>query len=399
MALLKATFFYLVAWSVAYLAALLSGHVSEQLFNASNHCVSVDHRLTVSSDSSPTDTIAAIATTVGADPVVVVDKVLKAKGVVFDVVQQVFPHPYQRLDAWRTKLQLPPLPVWAPDAAVGVLVLLTLLVSRRKLALAAVLQAHGMLLVARTVIMLATIDRASPSCAEKLCQADANTSAILTQNGFFFNTGCFDMLFSGHAGTSLLAAFFITSSPQFFWLFRPFVWVFALSSALLQLVIGDHYTVDVVVAGLVAWLVWHVHRPAYLYAFGLVKQNGSSFGSSSASSSTSSSSSSIAANPPPPLNVVEPVTPGGGLSLSDAPMATTAEVEYAYGENERLRKKLEDQAGEHDKAVAELRSQVKQAKEAYKGMEDWVNNNKGSMFLLRLRGEGHIDQSIKKNYV
>ena len=108
--------------------------------------------------------------------------------------------------------------------------------------LCCVLQAHAAILFMRASTTLATTHRASPVChALSLHHSDDNP-------GFLLNTGCWDLMFSGHSAFCALAAFFTLSAPSLPQLLRPVTLVLAVMGCAANVLVGDHFTADCLVA-------------------------------------------------------------------------------------------------------------------------------------------------------
>src|SRR5690606_22076451 len=111
------------------------------------------------------------------------------------------------------------------------------------------------ILLMRATTVLSTIhQRPSPRCLEEILDPDPNNSF-----GLIFNTTCFDMMFSGHVSFSVLVALFCNEAP-FHLVLRMILGIVAFCSALANIIVGDHYTADVLVAMYISFLVFLLYR-------------------------------------------------------------------------------------------------------------------------------------------
>ena len=125
--------------------------------------------------------------------------------------------------------------------------------------LATLLSVHGCVLLLRSAAIFSTVSMVSPVVAARL-RAGESLDSIEGHVGFVANTNCFDMMFSGHASTSIVCACFIATSMLPLALKLPMVLV-AVFSAVLQVLVGDHYSNDVVVGCYTAAMVFALHWP------------------------------------------------------------------------------------------------------------------------------------------
>jgi hypothetical protein len=123
---------------------------------------------------------------------------------------------------------------------------------------ALVLSVHGVVLLLRSATIFSTVALVSPTVVERLLDGE-QWSDIQGSIGFVANTNCFDMMFSGHASTGIVCALFVLTShlPRV----MRMLWVaLGLFGAALQVLVGDHYTSDVVVGTYTATMVFLVHH-------------------------------------------------------------------------------------------------------------------------------------------
>ena len=119
--------------------------------------------------------------------------------------------------------------------------------------LCCVLQSHSVVLLMRSSTTLATVHRASPVCHALSLESAANP-------GFVLNTGCFDLMFSGHTAFCVLAAFYTCQRTELGWLARLLVALLAVAGSVSNVLVGDHFTADMLVGAHIALLVCCLFR-------------------------------------------------------------------------------------------------------------------------------------------
>jgi len=128
--------------------------------------------------------------------------------------------------------------------------------------LALMLWCHSYVLLLRWVISCATVYAGSARCVRQ--------SLLHTSNaGFALNTGCFDLMFSGHASFSVLIGSFAAMTPG--WSVATVklpVLMFAVASAAVNVLVGDHFTADVLVGAYVGASIAALHRQQWRACFG-----------------------------------------------------------------------------------------------------------------------------------
>lgn len=121
---------------------------------------------------------------------------------------------------------------------------------------------HAYVLLLRTVSVCVTILGASPRC-----QQQAALLLHAHNAGFVLNSGCFDLMFSGHSSfAALVGAAALWSGA----LSRPakvLVVVLALFAAVANVLVGDHYSADVWVGVYVGASIAAMHRQDIRAAF------------------------------------------------------------------------------------------------------------------------------------
>lgn len=120
------------------------------------------------------------------------------------------------------------------------------------------LRTHGCFLLFRTAPILATTKAVSPHALHRLAHGEL-PSSIATSLGFLANTNCFDMVVSGHAGTGATFTFAIleTSAPL---PLRAAAVVIGAFNVVAQVMVGDHYSADVVLGVELAMLLHILFR-------------------------------------------------------------------------------------------------------------------------------------------
>ena len=126
--------------------------------------------------------------------------------------------------------------------------------------LCCVLQSHSVVLLMRSSTVLATVHRASPVCHALSLESWANP-------GFVLNNGCFDLMFSGHTAFCVLAAFFVCRRPELGWLWQTVVAALAAAGSVSNVLVGDHFTADCLVAAHIALLVGCLFRHKFKHTF------------------------------------------------------------------------------------------------------------------------------------
>jgi hypothetical protein len=120
---------------------------------------------------------------------------------------------------------------------------------------------HAYVLLLRTVSVCVTILGASPRCQQEAALMHADNA------GFVLNTGCFDLMFSGHSSFAALvgaAAMWCgaLSRPS-----KALVVLAALLAAVSNVLVGDHYSADVWVGVYVGASIAAMHRHDIRAAF------------------------------------------------------------------------------------------------------------------------------------
>lgn len=123
------------------------------------------------------------------------------------------------------------------------------------------LRVHGILLFYRTISSLITIQRPSPRCS-------AHNLFHLDNAGWLLNSGCFDLMFSGHSSSSILSTIFIFATiPKQRIFLRGLILMFGLFSCIANIIIGDHYSNDVFIAVVLSYYVSIQHIDHYQNTF------------------------------------------------------------------------------------------------------------------------------------
>jgi len=120
------------------------------------------------------------------------------------------------------------------------------------------LQTHGTLLLMRCTTTFVTMHLSSPVCEERwhdYVRTKAGDPDVFHDVGFLMNTTCFDMMFSGHCAISLLMCAFFSylRVPR---LYKVLMWILGVFAALSTIIVGDHWTVDVLVAVYLTFFVF-----------------------------------------------------------------------------------------------------------------------------------------------
>ena len=124
------------------------------------------------------------------------------------------------------------------------------------------LQSHSLVLLMRSTTTLATVHRASPVCHALSLESSSNP-------GFVLNTGCFDLMFSGHTAFCVLAAFFVCMRPEMSWPGQALIALLSVAGGVSNVVAGDHFTADCLVAAHLAILVACLFRNKFNQSFAL----------------------------------------------------------------------------------------------------------------------------------
>jgi len=139
---------------------------------------------------------------------------------------------------------------WLPDVGVAVMMLIiaALMLApapstakhARWTRFTTLLWSHAGVLALRCLTSCATVYDASPRCRQQRLLQASNA-------GFLLNTGCFDLMFSGHASFSFLVGAFAWFCPHWSWTSKFCALVLATLSAAVNISVGDHHTADVLV--------------------------------------------------------------------------------------------------------------------------------------------------------
>jgi hypothetical protein len=106
------------------------------------------------------------------------------------------------------------------------------------------LWSHASVLALRCATSCATVYDASPRCRRhRLLQA--------SNAGFLLNSGCFDLMFSGHASFSFLVGMFAYLCPRWSKFAKFLALIAATASAAANIAVGDHHTSDVLIGAYV----------------------------------------------------------------------------------------------------------------------------------------------------
>jgi hypothetical protein len=106
------------------------------------------------------------------------------------------------------------------------------------------LWSHASVLALRCATSCATVYDASPRCRRHRLLQSANA-------GFLLNSGCFDLMFSGHASFSFLVGMFACLCPRWSKFAKFLALVAATTSAAANIAVGDHHTSDVLIGAYV----------------------------------------------------------------------------------------------------------------------------------------------------
>jgi PAP2 superfamily C-terminal len=130
---------------------------------------------------------------------------------------------------------------------------------------------HAAVLAIRFTTVLATVNWPSPACLDALRWRQVNGVSMPGDVaeygvGLLMNRGCFDMQLSGHCSTALLlarATHGMLKSGRHRWLVA-IAYVLAAAEYVANIAVGDHYSVDVLLALYVPLLIERVvPLPAY----------------------------------------------------------------------------------------------------------------------------------------
>jgi len=131
------------------------------------------------------------------------------------------------------------------------------------------LQTHGTILLMRCSTTVVTMHLSSPVCEERwhdYVRTRAGHPDVFQDVGFLMNTTCFDMMFSGHCAISLLMCSFFQSLnvPK---LYKVFMWFLGVFAMLSTIIVGDHWTVDVLVALYLTFFVYKFFEKKFLSSY------------------------------------------------------------------------------------------------------------------------------------
>ena len=107
---------------------------------------------------------------------------------------------------------------------------------------------------------LATVHRASPVCHSQSLQFSANP-------GFVLNTGCFDLMFSGHTAFCVVCAFFVCCHPRVGIPLQAAVSVVAAAGCVANVLVGDHFTADCLIGAYISILLCLLYRGRFKASF------------------------------------------------------------------------------------------------------------------------------------
>jgi hypothetical protein len=159
-------------------------------------------------------------------------------------------------------------------------------VGDRRKRLGLLLVAHASILIMRTSTTVVTVHPvSSPFCTavasqiqrqQQEQQKDSNSahhSQLPEQNnqeevvGFLLNTGCYDMMFSGHVSFSVLLTLFSLQAPNLPLILKSLSALFLAGSFVGNIAVGDHYSSDVLVGSYISFLVFMVFRKPLLRTY------------------------------------------------------------------------------------------------------------------------------------
>jgi hypothetical protein len=131
--------------------------------------------------------------------------------------------------------------------------------------LSAFFKIYGMVLFLRTITVYSTVHSVSPVVAERM-RAGESLEAIRGSIGYIANTNCFDMMFSGHACSEVVMGLFALKSEAPL-IIRAMTIMIALCGPVLLIMVGDHYTSDVLVAVYTTIFVFLTMKSFYTSTF------------------------------------------------------------------------------------------------------------------------------------
>lgn len=106
---------------------------------------------------------------------------------------------------------------------------------------------YGIILFLRTITIFSTVHSVSPVVAARLREGE-NVSMIKESIGYIANTNCFDMMFSGHASSDLTMALFAIYCLSAPFIVRALTIINGIFGCVALIMVGDHYTSDILVA-------------------------------------------------------------------------------------------------------------------------------------------------------
>jgi len=131
------------------------------------------------------------------------------------------------------------------------------------------LQTHGSLLLMRCTTTFVTMHLSSPVCEERwhdYVRTRQGHPDVFQDVGFLMNTTCFDMMFSGHCAISLLmCSFFQTLRIPV--IYKVGMWILGVFGMLSTIIVGDHWTVDVLVAIYLTFFVYKFFEKKFLDSY------------------------------------------------------------------------------------------------------------------------------------
>jgi len=131
------------------------------------------------------------------------------------------------------------------------------------------LQTHGTVLLMRCTTTYVTMHLSSPVCEERwhdYVRTRQGHPDVFLGVGFLMNQTCFDMMFSGHCAISLLMCSFFQSLnvPA---LYKVLMWTMGVVAMLSTIIVGDHWTVDVLVAVYLTFFVYKFFEKKFLDSY------------------------------------------------------------------------------------------------------------------------------------
>jgi hypothetical protein len=107
---------------------------------------------------------------------------------------------------------------------------------------------------------LATVHRASPVCHSQSLEFSANP-------GFVLNTGCYDLMYSGHSAFCVVCAFFVCCHPSVGVALQAVVSVVAAAGCIANVLVGDHFTADCLIGAYISLLLCILYRTRFKASF------------------------------------------------------------------------------------------------------------------------------------